>query len=73
MKSDSRDGRGLLTARSDEENQSRLKEDLKHQESEVNLRRDRDEMHDWYLEALNSYEEELNEERIQNMNAELNP
>ena len=34
-RSDGRDGRGLLTTRSDEESHSRLKEDIKHQESEV--------------------------------------
>ena len=71
-RSDSRDGRGLLTSRSDE-NHSRLKEDIKNQESEVHrLRRERDEVHDWYTEAFNSYGEELKEaQEYENVNAEL--
>ena len=72
-RSDSRDGRGLLTTRSDEENHSPLKEDIKHQESEVQrLRKERDEMYDWYIEAFNSCEGELDEAKeYENMNAEL--
>ena len=62
MKDESRDGRGLPTIRFSEESQSRLKEDLKHHESEADrLRKERDEVFDWYLEAFDSYEEELKE------------
>ena len=58
-KGDSRDGRGSLTSRSDEEVHSRLRDDVKYQENEVNrLRRERNAMYDWYVEASKSYEEE---------------
>ena len=70
---DSRDGRGLLTSRSKEEDHSRLKEDIKHQESGVHrLRKERDEVYDWYTEAFDSYGEEPKEaQEYENMNAEL--
>ena len=52
----SREGRGLPTSRSTDENS----EDLKHREDEANrLRKGRDEMYDWYTEAFDSYKEEL--------------
>ena len=73
IKDESREGRGLLTTRLNEEDQSRLKEDLKHEEKEVNrLRRARDEAYKWYLEAFGCYEEGIKEkEEIEEENAEL--
>ena len=75
MRDDSRDGRGLPTSRSDEEDHSCLKEDIKHQESEVHrLRRERDEVYDWYwhTEDFNSYGEEFEEaQEYEKVNAEL--
>ena len=72
-KEEKREGRGLHTTRSMEEEQSRLKNDLRHEENEVDrLRRARDETYEWYLDACQCYEEGIAEkEAVEEENAEL--
>lgn len=55
-------GRGIPTYRPDDEEGTRLREDVKYYEGEAHrLRNDRDEMYEWYEEAFASYTEEYEE------------
>ena len=70
---DKREGRGLPTSLPNDEENSRLREDIRYHEGEAHrLRNSRDDMYEWHEEAFASYTEQLEEaQEREAMNAEL--
>ena len=70
---DKREGRGLPTSLPNDEENSRLREDIRYHEGEAHrLRNSRDDMYEWREEAFASYTEQREEaQEREAMNAEL--